>query len=277
MGQACVCMVLPLLLKKPKDNAMTTRSHHDNVEKQFGSQASAYLSSAVHASGRDLQRLAERLADFPQAHVLDMGCGAGHASFATAGQVAQVTAYDLSSQMLEVVAQAARDKGFANIATQQGYAESLPFADASFDVAISRYSAHHWHDVGQALREVKRVLKPGGVMIIMDVMSPGHPVRDVWLQTVEALRDTSHVRNYSSGEWLTMASEAGLVINHLLTDRLPLEFSSWVARMRTPEALTEAIRLYQESASAEVKAYFALQQDGSFTSDTIMFEAHKAI
>ena len=277
MGQACVCMVLPLLLKKPKDNAMTTRSHHDNVEKQFGSQASAYLTSAVHASGRDLQRLAERLADFPQAHVLDMGCGAGHASFAAAGQVAQVTAYDLSSQMLDVVAQAARDKGFTNIATQQGYAESLPFADASFDVAISRYSAHHWHDVGQALREVKRVLKPGGVMIIMDVMSPGHPVRDVWLQTVEALRDTSHVRNYSSGEWLAMASEAGLVINHLLTDRLPLEFSSWVARMRTPAALTEAIRLYQDSASAEVKAYFALQQDGSFTSDTIMFEAHKAI
>lgn len=56
---------------------MTTRSHHDNVEKQFGSQASAYLTSAVHASGRDLQRLAERLADFPQAKVLDMGCGQG--------------------------------------------------------------------------------------------------------------------------------------------------------------------------------------------------------
>lgn len=152
----------------------------------------------------------------------------------------------------------------------------MPFADASFDVAISRYSAHHWHDVGLALREVKRVLKPGGVMIIMDVMSPGHPVRDVWLQTVEALRDTSHVRNYSSGEWLAMTSEAGLVINHLLTDRLPLEFGSWIARMRTPAALAEAIRLYQESASAEVKAYFALQHDGSFTSDTIMFEAHKA-
>lgn len=64
-------------------------------------------------------------------------------------------------------------------------------------------------------------------------MSPGHAVRDVWLQTVEALRDTSHVRNYSSGEWLALATEAGLVINRLLTDRLPLEFSSWVARMRT--------------------------------------------
>jgi hypothetical protein len=43
-----------------------------------------------------------------------------------------------------------------------------------------------------------------------------------------------------------------------------------------PEALSQAIRLYQESASAEVKAYFELQDDGSFTSDTIMAEAQKA-
>jgi cyclopropane fatty-acyl-phospholipid synthase-like methyltransferase len=90
----------------------TTHSHHDNVEKQFGSQASAYLSSAVHASGRDLVRLGERLAAFPQAHVLDLGCGAGHASFTAAQQVAHVTAYDLSSQMLDVVAEAAKAKGW---------------------------------------------------------------------------------------------------------------------------------------------------------------------
>lgn len=255
---------------------MTTHSHHDNVEKQFGSQAKAYLTSAVHASGRDLQRLQARLAEFPEAHLLDLGCGAGHASFVAAGEVAQVTAYDLSSQMLAVVAQAARDKGLNNISTRQGYAESLPFDAASFDVVISRYSAHHWHDVGQALREVKRVLKPGGTLIIMDVMSPGHPVRDIWLQTVEALRDTSHVRNYSSGEWLALAAEAGLAVDNLITDRLPLNFASWVERMRTPAVLCEAIRLYQESASAEVKTWFALQEDGSFTSDTIMFEAHKA-
>lgn len=255
---------------------MTTQSHHDNVEKQFGSQASAYLNSAVHATGRDLQRLSERLAHFPHAHVLDMGCGAGHASFIAARQVAQVTAYDLSGQMLEVVAAAAQEKGLTNISTQQGYAEALPFTDASFDVAISRYSAHHWHDVGQALREVKRVLKPGGTLIVMDVMSPGHPVRDVWLQTVEALRDTSHVRNYAAGEWLSMMNEAGLISRSLTTDRLVLEYASWVARMRTPQALCDAIRIYQMSASAEVKAYFELRGDGTFTSDIIMVEGQKA-
>jgi len=268
--------VLPFIFHQPKDSKMTTQSHHDNVEKQFGSQAKAYLTSAVHASGRDLQRLAERLADFPDASVLDLGCGAGHASFVAAQQVSHVTAYDLSSQMLEVVSAAASEKGLANIATRQGYAESLPFAEQSFDIVISRYSAHHWHDVGQALREVKRVLKPGGLVIIMDIMSPGHPVRDIWLQTVEALRDTSHVRNYSSGEWLSMFTEAGLITRALQTDRLTLEFSSWIARMRTPEALSQAIRLYQDSASAEVKAYFALQEEGSFTSDTLFAEAQKA-
>jgi len=255
---------------------MTTQSHHDNVEKQFGSQANAYLSSAVHASGRDLARLDERLAAFPHAHVLDLGCGAGHASFVAARRVAQVTAYDLSSQMLEVVSNAAKEKGLSNITTRQGYAEALPFAAESFDVVISRYSAHHWHDVGQALRDVKRVLKPGGIFIIMDVMAPGHPVRDIWLQTVEALRDTSHVRNYASGEWLSLIDEAGLITRSLITDRLALEFSSWIARMRTPETLSQAIRLYQESASADVRAYFELQEDGSFTSDTIFAEAQKA-
>ena len=255
---------------------MTDSSHHGNVEKQFGAQANAYLTSAVHAAGRDLQQLAARLRAFPDARVLDMGCGGGHASYVAAAEVASVTAYDLSEQMLEVVARAARERGLNNITTRQGYAEALPFEDAAFDVVITRYSAHHWHDVGQALREVRRVLRPGGLFIAMDVMSPGHPLRDVWLQTVEALRDTSHVRDYASGEWLAMIADAGLIVDSVHTDRLVLEFSSWVTRMRTPTPLVEAIRLYQQSASQEVKDYFELQEDGSFTSDTLFAEAHRS-
>jgi len=254
---------------------MTKQSHHDKINQQFGSQANAYLTSAVHAFGRDLERLSGRLDNCPHAVVLDMGCGAGHASFIAAVKVKQVVAYDLSEQMLAVVAQASTTRGISNIITQQGYAEKLPFDDNLFDVVISRYSAHHWHDVGQALREVKRVLKPGGRVIFMDIMSPGHPVTDIWLQTIEALRDTSHVRNYASGEWLRMFNEAGLLINDVICDKLGLEFTSWIARMRTPIVLSDAIRAYQKSASDEVKHYFQLQRDGSFTSDTIMLEAFK--
>lgn len=56
---------------------MTTQSHHDHVEKQFSSQASEYLTSTVHASGRDLQRLAVRLADYPDASVLEWAAEQG--------------------------------------------------------------------------------------------------------------------------------------------------------------------------------------------------------
>lgn len=254
---------------------MVLHTHHDNIDKQFGSQASAYLTSPVHASGRDLEHLKTRLASFPDATLLDIGCGAGHASFIAAAQVKSVMAYDLSAAMLETVNHAAQERGLVNLTTCQGYAESLPFDDESVDIVISRYSAHHWQDVGQALREIKRVLKPGGNVILMDVMSPGNSVLDIWLQTIEALRDTSHVRNYSSGEWATLFSEAGLMMTSVITDRLTLEYQSWIMRMRTPGVLAEAIQVYQQSASEAVQDYFQLQADGSFTSDTIMIEVYK--
>ncbi|AXY32048.1 methyltransferase domain-containing protein [Yersinia pseudotuberculosis] len=184
-----------------------------------------------------------------------------------------VVSYDLSAQILQVVMQAAADKKLTNIEIQQGLAESLPFADQSFDIVISRYSAHHWHDVGKALREVKRVLRPGGKVIFMDVVSPGHPVLDIYLQTVEVLRDTSHVRNYSPGEWLSLFTEGGLVINEVTSDRLYLEFSSWIARMRTPVHFATAIRELQKLASDGVINHYAIQADGSFTSDIMMIVA----
>ncbi|KFK97662.1 MULTISPECIES: class I SAM-dependent methyltransferase [unclassified Serratia (in: enterobacteria)] len=250
-------------------------SHKNAVERQFGDQAQAYLNSAVHAQGKDLQRLAGLLQGSPNARLLDLGCGAGHASFVAAAKVAQVVAYDLSAQMLSVVGQAAAEKGLENIQLQQGVAESLPFDDGSFDIAISRYSAHHWHDVGRALREVRRVLKPGGRAIFMDVVSPGHPLLDIYLQTVEVLRDTSHVRNYAPGEWLGMFTEAGLVVRQVTSDRLDLEFGSWVARMRTPEHFVTAIRALQQGVAEDVRQHFAIQDDGSFTSDIMMFEVSK--
>ncbi|RRZ88916.1 class I SAM-dependent methyltransferase [Erwinia sp. 198] len=248
-------------------------SHETLVETQFGHRAQAYLHSSIHAQGADLQRLGEWLSHDAHATLLDIGCGAGHASFTAADRVAQVTAYDLSEKMLDVVREAAKVRGLTNLTTAQGPAEALPFAAASFDVVISRYSAHHWHDVGQALREVKRVLKPGGKFILMDIASPGQPVQDVWLQTVEMLRDPSHVRNYSQGDWLKRVNESGMIVNRLVMDRLDLAFASWIERMQTPQTLTQAILLLQEKASASVKRHYALQPDGSFSTDTLMFQA----
>src|ERR1051326_2484300 len=139
--------MLVALAKAWEQGAMAnTKTHEALVGRQFGTRASAYLSSAVHAQGADLESLAALVEEDSAAQVLDLGCGAGHVSFAVAPRAKSVVAYDLSSDMLDVVARAAKDRGLANITTRQGVAEPLPFPDGSFDRVLSRYSTHHWRD-----------------------------------------------------------------------------------------------------------------------------------
>ncbi len=251
----------------------SSSSHEQQVNRQFGQSASAYLISAAHAQGADLQRLPLLLQGQREASVLDVGCGAGHVSFAVAPQVAQVTAYDLSSQMLEVVAQEAAKRGLHNIAVRQGVAESLPFADAAFDHVLTRFSAHHWSDLPAALKEIRRVLKPGGRFVVIDVMAPAQPLFDTHLQCVELLRDVSHVRNYSHAEWERQLCAAGFVVDAHSQWKLPLEFNAWVTRMQTPPERVAVIRGLLSNAPQEVCDYLQLQPDGSFSLDVVMFEA----
>ncbi|KAA0016916.1 methyltransferase domain-containing protein [Salinicola corii] len=252
--------------------------HNDHsavVERQFGAQAAAYLSSSVHAQGAEFVQLRERVGRLDAPRVLDLGCGAGHVSFQVADLAAEVVAYDLSPRMLGVVAEAGGERGFGNIRTVQGVAESLPFADHSFDVVCSRFSAHHWRDVGLALREARRVLKPGGLAAFIDVAASEQPLFDSFLQTIEMLRDTSHVRDYAPSEWARMVGEAGLVMTSSSRQRLRLDFDTWIARMRTPDVMRDAIRHLQSQVGQEVRDAFEISDDGAFSTDMLVLWATK--
>ncbi len=252
---------------------MTTRSHEDHVTTQFGPQAEAYVASAVHAAGIDLDRIGERLRAMPGAAVLDLGCGGGHVAFAAAAAGARVTAYDLSHEMLAAVSAEAARRGLQGIETRQGAAESLPFPDATFDAVVTRYSAHHWRDVPAALRETRRVLRPGGLCLVCDIVAPEEPLLDTHLQAVELLRDPSHVRDYRVSEWRAMFAALGLSCEAGVVSRPRMEFASWIARIRTPAVNVAAIRALQASAPAEVVRHFAIEADGSFLIDSALIEA----
>ncbi|HYB09413.1 MAG TPA: class I SAM-dependent methyltransferase [Alphaproteobacteria bacterium] len=251
--------------------AKTTHAHL--VARQFGSRADAYVKSATHAQGEDLDQLAAIVSARPAGRVLDLGCGGGHVSFKVAPYATEVAAYDLSAEMLEAVSCEAARRGIANIVTRQGRVERLPFDDGTFDVVLSRFSAHHWQDFPAALREARRVVKRGGVAAFVDVISPGRPILDTWLQSIELLRDPSHVRNYSCDEWRRDVAAAGFTPGATAERRLRLEFTSWVERMGTPDIHREAIRSLQSRMPTEVSNYLALEADGSFTLDAMTLEA----
>ncbi len=254
---------------------MQRKPHEALVGDQFGSRAGAYLTSAVHAQGDDLEALAALAHNRPAAHVLDLGCGGGHVSFAVAPHVRSVVACDLSADMLAVVAQAAATRGLENLTTQQGLAEHLPFADSTFDCVLSRYSAHHWRDFDAGLREAVRVLKPGGIAGIVDSVSVGPAPLDTWLQAVELLRDPSHVRSRARAEWDAAVNRAGLIPGGVRPFRVRLDFAVWIERMRTPPVRAEAIRALQAVASDSVTRHFPVEADGSFCIDVALFEAAK--
>ena len=250
-----------------------SRAHETVVGDQFGPRAKAYVESAVHAAGEDLDALESLVQQAAPGRALDLGAGGGHVTYRLARHARQVTACDLSSEMLAAVAATAEAKGLNNVETVQAPAERAPFDDGTFDFLACRYSAHHWRDFQAGLRESRRVTRKGATAVFIDAYVPGTALLDTHVQAVELLRDTSHGRDYSLAEWTAALGQAGFLVRALRTWQLRMDFPAWTARMRTPEVNVRAIRALQQAASSEVREHFAIEPDGSFMLDIMMAEA----
>ncbi len=248
-----------------------TSGLNDRIARQFGPRAADYVASAVHAGGEDLHQLAAVAQAVRPNRALDMGCGGGHVAYALAPWAGRVVAFDLLDDMLAEVRAEAQRRSLANLETRQGSVEDLPFEGQGFDLAASRYSAHHWRDLGAGLAEARRVLRVGGTAVFMDVVAPESVLADTALQTVELLRDPSHVRDYSVREWQAALTGAGFRVDSVMPRRLRLDFATWVRRMRTPDTHAAAIRSLQTLVPGAVRRHFEIEDDGSFTIDTATF------
>jgi demethylmenaquinone methyltransferase/2-methoxy-6-polyprenyl-1,4-benzoquinol methylase len=109
---------------------------------------------------------------------LDVCCGTGDVAFALAAAGATVTGFDFSEPMLAVARNRARATApGASPVFQQGDALNLPFADASFDVVTISYGLRNLADFDRGVRELARVLRPGGRLLVLDF---GKPDNALW-------------------------------------------------------------------------------------------------
>ena len=103
---------------------------------------------------------------------IDIGGGPGKLAIRLARMALQVevVSLDLSPEMVELANQNAAEAGLSGrVEGVLGSAESIPFPDASFDLAVSTLSLHHWEQPVAAFREIDRVLKPGGRALVVDL------------------------------------------------------------------------------------------------------------
>jgi SAM-dependent methyltransferase len=172
---------------------------------RWSAHAQAYRESEAHRSGADLDLLVE-WAEGQTA--LDVATGGGHVARRLREAGLTVVSCDPSPGMQpDVIC----------------FAEDLPFADASFDLAVTRVAAHHFADVATATRELARVATRR--VIVVDNRRMGEAEEEA-----ERIRDPSHVRNYSEDEWRGFLGDAGLEVEETRIFDFPIELEPWLAR-----------------------------------------------
>ena len=238
---------------------MSDSARKQAVQAQFAPNADAYVTSAVHANQDDLRRMVTLAVLRGDERVLDIATGGGHTALAFAPHVRDVIATDLTPAMLAAAERFITGEGVANVRFQQADAEALPFAAGAFDVVTCRVAAHHFGDVPRFLDEVARVLTGGGTFILVDTIAPPDVALDQFIDSVERLRDPSHVRDYTEADWRAFCTAAGLEVTQSETWRKTIPFDDWCDRMRVSGATRgELVRLLA-SASPEAQDSFAIE------------------
>ncbi len=166
---------LKLVRRKRQDAA---RGYFDTLAGKFGRQ---------YIPGRTWKALGEMLMHFvPRVVIADLGAGEGTLSQMLAQHAKQVIAVDNSEQMVAYGSKLAKEHGFANLDYRLGDIESPPIQDGTVDVALFSQALHHAQRPEKALASAYRALKPGGRLVILDLLKHSFEkarvlYADVWL------------------------------------------------------------------------------------------------
>ena len=241
--------------------------------------STAYAHSEGHAGGDDLDILIRYVAPTEDMLVLDVATGSGNTAAALAPFVKSVVAIDIAPAMLERTRELAARKGLTNLTTALMDVEALEYEDGWFDVVTSRIAPHHFIDIAKAIREIARVLRPGGAFVVEDSVVPDDRDLDTFLNDVEKMRDPTHVRSLNAAEWTALLASAGLVQTKSTVCGKPHGFADWVARAGMDDEGSEKVYAAFAAASpAAIERFDIVYESGRavrFTDEKIIIRAEK--
>ena len=193
------------------------QSPEEKARRIFGDRAAFYTTSPAHTDPQVLARVVELARPQPDWVVLDIATGSGHTAFALAPYVKSVIGIDITAEMLREAEMLKTERSIGNASFRAGDVHNLPFAGGAFQLVTCRRAAHHFSNIRRALDEIRRVLSPGGRVLIDDRSVPEDDFADQCMNLLDTYHDESHVREYRPTEWRTMLEGAGFVVEAIET------------------------------------------------------------
>jgi len=221
-------------------------SHSEAIVDQFTRQAAQFAASPTARSEEILERILRLAEPKPSDISLDVACGPGVLVCALAKQVREARGIDLTPAMLEQARRTQQAEGVKNVAWDQGDVSAMPYADVTFDIVTCRFAVHHFPDSLPVLREMRRVCRPGGRIVIAD-SAPAAAKADAF-NAMEKLRDPSHTRALPVEKMTELFRRSGLPEPRVERTRLGLDLDEFLARSYPQEGDEARIRAMFERA-----------------------------
>lgn len=204
--------------------------HADTIVSEFTHQAATFNASPVMSSAETLQTLVDLIPSAEDQRWLEVACGPGLISRALARHVASVRGIDITEAMVELARREARAAGLKNAEFSLGDATALPFDDASFHGAVTRFSLHHIPVPGRCVAEMARVVRPGGWVVLGDHVTDPDQEAAAWHQEIERLRDPSHWACLTPKQLRSLAERADLTLAEERLIPVSLDYEEWLTR-----------------------------------------------
>jgi SAM-dependent methyltransferase len=232
-----------------------TDSHSTSIRDEFAHQADAFARSPTMSLAETLDAVVDLVPEDPTARWAEVACGPGLISRAMARRVGSVQGLDLTPAMVDKARAEATAAGVGNVSFTVGDATALDLAADSFDGAITRFSLHHIPAPLRVLEEMRRVVKPGGLVIVADHVTDDAGEAAAWHEQVERLRDPSHWACLTPARLAALGERAGLEPDLDRVVPFQIDYDEWLNRGSGGPANADLIDRLLGEAPAGVESF----------------------
>jgi SAM-dependent methyltransferase len=234
---------------------MSTDAHSGAIRDEFAHQADSFARSPGMSLAETLGVLIDLVPEDPEARWVEVACGPGLIARAMAPRVGSVVGVDLTPSMIETARADAADAGVENVTFELGDATVLDLPDDSFDGAITRFSLHHIPAPIRVLEEMRRVVRPGGYVVVADHVTDDDGPAAAWHEEIERLRDPSHWACLTHARIGALAERAGLEPDEERLVPFSIDYDEWLHRGSGGPANADLIERLLTEAPATAESF----------------------